>query len=115
MKKENIGEIIDLLVVNGIVCKQLMPVDNKDLKTRKNIACFRGIDTDSNYISVWRRFGKTRFIMKELEEFFELHGRLEKLCAHRIFKNVLIVESAICSKTLHVMNKQGWKVHNVSM
>lgn len=115
MKKELSAEIVDILIEKSIVCKQLTLVENKKLDTRKNIACFLGVDTKTNYIGVWRRFSKSRFLVKEFEEFIILKERLEALGSHRVLKNLLIVDSPICSKALHVMDKKGWKVHNVSV
>jgi len=115
MKPQIMGEIVDTLATNGIVCKKIASIDNAQLQSRKKIACFLGVDATSHYVGLWRRFSNSRLVMKEAEEFFDLQKRLEDVRAHRVLKNILIVQSPVCSKALHVMKQKGWKVVNVSV
>jgi hypothetical protein len=111
--KDFMGEIVETLVANGIICKKIVLIDKKSLSTRKKIDCYVGVDTSSYYVSLWRRFSKTRLMSKEIQEFILLKERLENVSGHKIFKNYILVESDVCSKALHVLKRYGWKVLHV--
>jgi hypothetical protein len=115
MNSQRMSEIVDLLAANSIVCVRLKLIENSQLKTRKKIACFLGVNTTSHYMGLWRRFSSSRLVLKEVQEFMDLQERLEKICDHRVLQNILIVQSTVCSKALHVIKKRGWKVLNVSV
>jgi len=115
MKKELLGEIVDTLVSHKVVLRRLDEVDRANLETRKKLACFLGVDTASHYVGLWRRFSKSKLLIKEVNEFLELQSRLEYICEHRVLRNFLLVESTICSKAIEALNQENWKVLHVSV
>lgn len=98
------------------VCKSriltsLEPIPTTLLNTRKKFSIFRGVDLRHFYHLIFSVEQKSRFILKNAQEFIELEQKLELHVGHIYRYKHIIVSAPVCSKALLLLQNSGWKVY----
>jgi len=101
-------DMIKSLLTKKIVLKKVNPIDTTLLKTRKKIAVFSGVDTNSNYVCVFVVKRKSRFLRKDVKELEELFSRLVALSDHNFKKKILIYNMPLCSHAKEMLKELKW-------
>lgn len=104
--------LVENFVKKSIVFKDLSTVDKSLLKTRKKIDIFSGTDVEKNYHSIFVINQKSRFLIKNAEELIALNDNLQQLENHNFRYKHLIINGAICSKSINFLKETGWKIHD---
>ena len=102
--------IVDRLLDKNIILKKLNKIDNKDLKTRKRIEVFEGVDLKQNYVAIFFLKQKSRFLRKDIKPLEELHERLVEFVDHNFKKKILVYDMPFCSKAKEELKKSGWRL-----
>ncbi len=93
--------LLDLLIKNNIVCRELNPVE---LKTRKKIKAFLGVNIKNEYCFILKIDKKSKILKKDLEEILLLMPEIN----FKYKKKILITEAEICPKTLKSL--KSWRI-----
>ena len=96
------------LLTKKIVLKKVNPIETALLKTRKKIAVFSGVDTNSNYVCVFVMERKSRFLRKDVKELEELFSRLVSLSDHNFKKKIFIYKMPMCSHAKQNLKELKW-------
>ena len=94
-------ELIEFLVKKDIVCKELKDIE---LKTRKKIKAFLGVNLKNEYCFILVVDKKSRILKKDIEEFLKFVPKIN-------FKNkkkILVTKAPICSKAMELI--KDWRV-----
>ncbi len=103
-------DIVEILLKKKIICKKLVQIDNKDLKTRKKIRVFEGVDLKSYYLAIFYIEQKSRFLRKNVEEIEVLYEKLKIVRDHNFKKKIFIHKSPLCSLAKDKLKELKWKV-----
>ena len=103
--------IVEFLSKKNYIFKELLKVDLKLLGSRKKIELFEGVDTNSNYVAIFKIDQKSRFITKNAKEIEELLAKLIKLKQHNYKKKILLISSPLCSKAKKYLEELKWKIY----
>ena len=94
-------EVVDILIKNGILCKELKPIE---LNTRKKIKAYLGVNIKNEYCFILKIDKKSRILKKDIEEYFKLLPKIN----FRYKKKILITNAPICSKSKELL--KDWRV-----
>ncbi len=94
-------EILDILIKNKIICKELNPLK---LNTRKKIKAYLGVNMRNEYCFILKIDKKSRIVKKDIEEYFKILPEIN----FRYKKKILITNAPICSKSKEILN--DWRV-----
>ncbi len=103
-------EIVDLLSKHGYIFKSLNKIDKKELKTRKNIDIFVGVDLKSYYVAIFVLKQKSRFVQKSADEIEILYQRLQIVKDHNFKKKLFVFDLIMCSKAKEKLKSKNWKL-----
>ena len=103
--------IVEFLSKKNYIFKKLLKIDLKLLGSRKKIELFEGVDTNSNYVAIFKIDQKSRFIIKNAKEIEELLEKLIKLKQHNYKKKILLISSPLCSKAKKYLEELKWKIY----
>ena len=103
--------IVEFLSKKNYIFKKLLKIDLKLLGSRKKIELFEGVDTNSNYVAIFKIDQKSRFITKNAKEIEELLEKLIKLKQHNYKKKILLISSPLCSKAKKYLEELKWKIY----
>jgi len=84
-------EILDILIKNKIVCKELKPLK---VKTRKKIDIYLGVNLKNEYCLIVVLHKKSRILKKDIEEILPLIPEIN----FRYKKKILLTKAIVCSK-----------------
>jgi hypothetical protein len=93
--------IIDLLRKEKLICKKL---EKLDLKTKKKINAYLGVNLNNEYCVVFEILKKSRFINKDYEDLIKFLPSIN----FRYKRKILVLNSPICSKVMEKLRE--WKV-----
>ncbi len=94
-------EILNILIKNKIICKELKPIE---LNTRKKIKAYLGVNIKNEYCFILKIDKKTRILKKDIEEYFKLLPEIN----FRYKKKILIINAPVCSKTKELL--KDWRI-----
>jgi len=94
-------DILEVLIKNKIICKELNPVD---VKTRKKIEIFLGINLKNEYCLIVVIHKKSRILKKDIEEIMPLLPDIN----FRYKKKILLVKAEVCSKVKEFL--RDWRI-----
>ncbi len=97
-----------------LIFKKLIPIDKRQLQTRKKIKIFEGVDLKSYYFAIFFVEQKSRILTKHVKEIEEIFERLKDFRDHNFKKKIFIYNAPICSKAKEELKKTGWRVINAS-
>lgn len=103
-------QTVEYLQQKNIIFKSLKPISPKELKSRKKIALFVGVDLKGYYADVMVLEKKSRVLRKEAGELMVLHEKLEKYIDSTIKKKYIIIKAPLCSKAKALLEEHGWRV-----
>jgi predicted nucleotidyltransferase len=101
-------EVIKTLLTKKIILKKLEPFDLAHLESRKKILLFDGVDTASNYISIFVIEKKSRFLQKDVLELEKLFEKLVQVKEHNYKKKILLYKMPMCSKAQKLLKEFRW-------
>jgi hypothetical protein len=94
-------DILDVLIKNNIVCKKLEKID---LKTRKKIKVFLGLNVKNEYCIIIEIMKKSRFLKKDYNDLITFLPSIN----FKYKRKILILNSSICNKVKKEM--KDWKI-----
>jgi hypothetical protein len=103
-------EIVHLLQEKKLIFKSLTPIDIKALGSRKKINIYLGVDLKKYYASIFQIEKKSRVLQKEVNEFIELHEKLEMYNDSKINYKYIYIKAPLCSKAKKLLEERGWIV-----
>ncbi len=103
-------ETLEILLNKKMIFKKLIQIDNKDLKTRKKIKIYEGVDPKSYYNAVFYIEQKSRFLRKNAKEIEEIYENLKTLRDHNFKKKIFIYKCPICSYAKEALKEKKWRV-----
>jgi len=106
-----VKNVIEFLSKKNYIFKELHKIDLKLLGSRKKIELFEGVDTRSNFVTVFKIEQKSRFVTKNAKEIEELLDKLIKLKQHNYKKKILLISSPLCSKAKKYLEELKWKIY----
>jgi len=108
-------ELVDTLRAKDLIYKKLIMIDNKALKTRKQIAVYEAVDFDRYYTAIFSLEQKSRFLRKDAAVIEALYERLKTLQDHNFKKKILLYKMPFCSKAKAQMKEDGWRFIDASI
>ncbi|MFK5974901.1 MAG: hypothetical protein QM493_00210 [Sulfurovum sp.] len=105
-------EIVEYLGKKNIIFKSLKEIQPKEIKSRKKVGLYIGVDLKKYYALVMVVEKKSRVLRKDVGELIELHTRLEIYIDSKINKKYIIIKSPLCSQAKVMLEEDGWKVWN---
>jgi len=106
-----VKNVVEFLSKKNYIFKELHEIDLKLLGSRKKIELFEGVDTQSNFVTVFKIDQKSRFVTKNAKEIEELLDKLIKLKQHNYKKKILLISSPLCSKAKKYLEDLKWKIY----
>lgn len=104
--------ITEFLSIKGFLFSELKTIQPKELNSRKKIFIFSGCDLDNRFISIFVVEQKSRFVLKDSEELQLLQERLKLVEGHNFRMNLLLINGAICSKSITLLTENNWTIYN---
>ena len=105
-------QIVEAMNSKNLICKSLEEVHPKELRSRKKVALYVGVDLKGYYCLVMKLSKKSRVLRKEATELMALHEKIEKFKDTKITKKYIWIEAPLCSKAKALLEENGWKVWN---
>lgn len=96
----------------GVLFKKIEQVDLKELKSRKKLDLYYGLDIKKNYHAIFIINSKSRFITKNANDLMFLLNNLISLKGHNFKKTTLLISSPLCSKAKALLKENSWSVKN---
>ncbi len=103
-------EVLEPLRKNGLLFRRFEPFDLKTVGSRKRIGVYFGVDEEGRYTLLFHVRRKSRVLRKDVQEWMELHERIEAHYGHPILRNVALIEAPLCSKAKTLLESEGWDV-----
>jgi len=104
-------EIVDKLQEENLLFKSLKHVPAKELKSRKRINIYLGVDLKKYYGCIFHVSKKSRMLIKEAEDIIALHKKLEAYNSGTLIKKKYIyIQAPLCSKAKALLEERGWVV-----
>lgn len=103
-------EIVEYLREKNIICKSLKEVSPKELRSRKKIQLYIGVNLKGYYCSVMTIEKKSRILRKEAAELMLLHEKLEAYQDTKILTRYIRIKAPLCSHAKAMLEENGWKV-----
>jgi hypothetical protein len=103
-------QIIDYFQQKNIIFKSFKAITPKELRSRKNIGLYVGVNLKGYYAVVMELEKKSRVLRKEVGELMLLHEKLEKYIDSSIKKKYIIIKAPLCSHAKKMLEENGWKV-----
>lgn len=94
-------EVLDILIKNKILCKELQPIK---LNTKKKLKVYLGVNIKNEYCFILQINKKTRILKKDIEEYFKILPEIN----FRYKKKILITNAPICSKSKELLKE--WRI-----
>ncbi|MBR8462419.1 hypothetical protein KDD93_00900 [Campylobacter sp. faydin G-24] len=104
--------LCELFEKRQILLKNLQNLDVSEFSKKRSLALYFGVDTKSFYTLVCVRDAKSRLLLKEALKIDEICQKCEVKFNTTIKKRVLFYNSQICSKSLEILNKNGWRCYD---
>jgi predicted nucleotidyltransferase len=101
-------QVIKTLLTKKIVLKKLEPFDITHLGSRKKILLFDGVDTSSNFVSIFVIEKKSRFLQKDVLELEKLFEKLVQIKEHNYKRKILLYKMPMCSKAEKLLKELRW-------
>ncbi|MGP1485997.1 MAG: hypothetical protein ACTTJC_07955 [Campylobacter sp.] len=101
--------IYQVLATKNVVLKDLHFVELGEITTKKTLKALVGVDIKSNYWLLFFRFAKAKFLQKDFLEILRIADQIHANLGINIKKHQIFYLSPICSKTLNLMKKNGYK------
>jgi len=92
--------ILDILIKNKIICKELKPLK---IKTRKKIDIYLGVNLKNEYCLIVVIHKKSRILKKDIEEILPLIPEIN----FKYKKKILLTKAEVCSK---VKKFKEWRI-----
>ncbi len=105
--------VLDPLRQKGYIFKRFEPFSPSLVGSRKKIEIFHGLDMQNRYLLLFSVKRKSRILVKDVEEWFELKRRVESYFGYPILINLALIDAPLCSKALRKLESEGWKVISV--
>jgi hypothetical protein len=102
--------IIDYLQSNKLIFKTFKSIAPKELGSRKRVKIYMAVDLKGYYALVMSIEKKSRVLRKDVNEFMQLHEKLEKYIDSKINKKYIIIKAPLCSHAKVMLKESGWKV-----
>lgn len=103
-------EMLEKVFKNKILTS-LEPISPKVLDTRKKFTIFSGVDLKTFYHLIFNVEQKSRFILKNAQEFIDLEQKLELHVKHIYKYKHIVVSAPLCTKAALLLRNSGWKVY----
>jgi uncharacterized membrane protein YjjP (DUF1212 family) len=103
-------ELVEFFIKKKILFKSLKEVEKTLLGTRKKLSIYISTDNKANYHSIFIVKQKSRFLLKNAIELFELEGKLQELEKHNFKYKHLLITTELCSKASLYLKQRGWKI-----
>ena len=103
-------ETIEILLKKNMIFKKLILIPNRELKTRKKIKVFVGVDEKSYYNAIFLIEQKSRFLRKNAKEIEKIYEDLKILRDHNFKKKIFIHKCPICSFAKEILKENRWRV-----
>ncbi len=107
-------ETVEILMKKKLIFKKLTEIDKKDLKTRKKIRVYEGVDLKSYYFAIFLIEQKSRFLRKNVKEIEEIYERLKIIRDHNFKKKIFLHKCPLCSKAKEDLKNLKWKIFDAS-
>ena len=106
-------ELVENMSKKNLICKTLKEVKPKELKSRKRVNIYLGVNLKGYFCMVMVIKKKSRILRKEVTELLELHQKLEIYHDSKIKKNYIYIDAPLCSHAQNLFRENGWVVwHN---
>jgi len=102
--------IIDYLQSNKLIFKTFKSIRPQELGSRKKVKIYIAVDLKGYYALVMSIEKKSRVLRKEVNEFMQLHEKLERYIDSKINKKYIIIKAPLCSHAKVMFEDNGWKV-----
>ena len=103
-------KILEIFLAKKIIFKSLKEIKTKELGSRKKVNIYLGVDKKDYYNMITFIEKKSRILIKETEDFVELHRRLEKFTDTKILKKHILIKAPLCSKAKLHLEGLGWSI-----
>ncbi len=107
-------ETVEILMKKKLIFKKLTEIDKKELKTRKKIRVYEGVDLKSYYFAIFLIKQKSRFLRKNVKEIEEIYERLKIIRDHNFKKKIFLHKCPLCSKAKEDLKNLKWKIFDAS-
>jgi len=105
--------VVELCQERGMIFRSLKPIDLKQLKSRKRIKLFLGVDMRGYYHILISIEKKSRILRKEAGELMYFHTKLEQHIESKIKHKCILIQAPLCSKAKTLFQEEGWRVEIV--
>lgn len=107
-------EVFDVLQKNGFFYDTLESVSTKELKSRKKIECFFGLQKDE-YFVLFCSTARSRVLKGEFEKLETLSTSMASLKNVKLQNKIYCSSAPFCSKALQYAQDLGWRVFHVPL
>jgi hypothetical protein len=88
-------------------------LDEIDIKTRKRVTVYQGLDKKTNYLAIFFVHKSSRFLQKDVQSLEELYLSLVNLVGHNYKKKLLLYNMPLCSKAEELLYEYRWRLYVV--
>jgi len=103
-------EVVDFLVSKKLTFRSFKSIETKSLGSTKKIKCYFGVDLKSYFIFFIEIKRKGRVLVRDVEEFIQLHHQMELLNESKINHKYIHIQAPLCSKAKKSLLEKGWIV-----
>lgn len=103
-------KIVDFFKDKKILFSSLEPIGVSSLQSRKKLDIYLGVNLKGYYVALFFISKKSRVLLKEANEFVDLHERLERYKDTKIRYKYILIDAPLCSKAKAFLEEQGWRV-----
>ena len=107
-------QIVEYLANKNHHFKRFDEVLPKQLGSRKKIKIYDATHIDNDFYAIFIIDSKTRFITSHAKSLEELYDKLKLYKEHNYKKKILIITSAVCSKSMNYLRSSGWMINYYS-
>jgi hypothetical protein len=107
-----IKDLTTYLGTKNFLFSKFDKIEPKQLNSRKKIDIYSSTDIKKHFISIFIINSKSRFLIKNAKEIIELQNRLVLFEGHNFKKNIIIIQSPLCSKAKQYLKENRWIVYD---
>ena len=102
--------LVEKLQSKNLLFKSFKEIEPKLLGSRKKVQIYLAIDLKGYYTLIMVLGKKSRVLRKEVQEFIDLHIKLESYQDSKIKKKHIFITAPLCSKAKSLLEEEKWKV-----
>jgi hypothetical protein len=104
------NDIVRILTDKKYIFSLLNEIDKKNLKVRKKVRIFIGVDLKNYYTLIIQSNQKSRFLISNIDSLEGILDSAKKYLGYNIKKYIFLNSGEMCSKAKKELIKKKWKV-----